>query len=218
MPLVKRTVTPARLAANRRAARKSTGPRTAEGKSRSSLNAFRDGCRSKTLDLLLRVLAEAAPGGVLRMASQKMTAAQRSLPNVASILDVFRTNGDLRITETATGRRFAVSEAKTQSRISQSKPKSAVEPTNASRLNMFRSSLGIVERSRARDFAVSKRKTQSRISQSKPKTAAKSTKPSVSPRLSAVRGAKTRSRIAQTKPKSPVKSTKASFPPRLSAL
>ena|SRR5215469_10604551 len=97
MPLVKQTVTPDRLAANRRAARKSTGPRTAAGKSRSCLNALRGGCRSKTIELLLEVLSEAPPGGVLRMARQKMTPAQLSLPTVASTLNLFRTKWDVPI-------------------------------------------------------------------------------------------------------------------------
>ena len=39
------------IAANRRNARKSTGPRTAEGKSRSSLNALRHGLRARTIIL-----------------------------------------------------------------------------------------------------------------------------------------------------------------------
>src|SRR5215469_12485977 len=93
MPLVKQTVTPDRLAANRRAARKSTGPRTAAGKSRSSLNALRGGCRSKTIELLLEVISEAPQGGVLRMARQKMTPAQLSLPTVADTLNLFEPSG-----------------------------------------------------------------------------------------------------------------------------
>ena len=97
MPVLKRTVTPARLAANRRAARHSTGPRTAGGKSRSSLNALRGGCRSKTIELLLQVLSEAPPGGVLRMARQKMTAAQLSRPSIAFTLNLFRTNAEVAI-------------------------------------------------------------------------------------------------------------------------
>jgi hypothetical protein len=49
-----RTVTAARLLANRRSALKSTGPRTAAGKRRSSLNALRKGSRSKATDLFGR--------------------------------------------------------------------------------------------------------------------------------------------------------------------
>jgi hypothetical protein len=40
------TLTPALLAANRRNAKKSTGPRTARGKAWSRLNSLRHGCHS----------------------------------------------------------------------------------------------------------------------------------------------------------------------------
>ena len=42
---------PAQLAANRRNAQKSTGPRTAEGKKRASLNALKHGMTAKTVVL-----------------------------------------------------------------------------------------------------------------------------------------------------------------------
>jgi hypothetical protein len=44
-------VSEAKLAANRRNAQKSTGPRTPEGKDRSRLNALDHGCCAKTLIL-----------------------------------------------------------------------------------------------------------------------------------------------------------------------
>ena len=40
-------MTPARIAANRRNARKSTGPRTGRGKAQSRVNGLRDGGRSR---------------------------------------------------------------------------------------------------------------------------------------------------------------------------
>lgn len=46
-----RPTSPARIAANRLNARKSTGPRTVEGKGRSSKNATKHGLRSRHLDL-----------------------------------------------------------------------------------------------------------------------------------------------------------------------
>src|SRR5215831_9367877 len=48
MSLRKRpTVTPAQLEANRANARKSTGPRTVEGKNRIVLNALKDSCHAR---------------------------------------------------------------------------------------------------------------------------------------------------------------------------
>lgn len=43
------TMTPARLEANRRSAQKSTGPRTAQGKTHSRLNSLRTGRHSPLL-------------------------------------------------------------------------------------------------------------------------------------------------------------------------
>jgi len=94
MPRLKRTVTPARLAANRRAALLSTGPRTARGKQRSSLNALRMGRRSQTIDLLWNILANAPPFGVLRVARQLMTPAQLAHPDVAYLLNMCLAEGD----------------------------------------------------------------------------------------------------------------------------
>lgn len=97
MPLIKRTVTPARLAANRRNAAKSTGPRTARGKARSSLNALRRGRRSKTIRLVWRIIMEAPPCGVIRMARELMTPAQLSQPDVADMLNAHLAPGDISI-------------------------------------------------------------------------------------------------------------------------
>jgi hypothetical protein len=72
-----RTVTAARLAANRRSALKSTGPRTAAGKRRSSLNALRPGSRSKADDLFWKALMTAPAGQVLQTLDRLMTREQR---------------------------------------------------------------------------------------------------------------------------------------------
>jgi hypothetical protein len=94
MPRFKRTVTPARLAANRRAALMSTGPRTAWGMQRSSLNALQLGRHSKTIELLWNILAEAPPFGVLRVARQLMTPAQLAHPDVAYLLNMCLAEGE----------------------------------------------------------------------------------------------------------------------------
>jgi hypothetical protein len=69
---LKRTVTAARLAANRRSALKSTGPRTEVGKRHSILNALRTGSRSKANGLFWRVLMSAPVGEVLETAERLM--------------------------------------------------------------------------------------------------------------------------------------------------
>ena len=63
MSLLKpRIMTPARWAANRRNARKSTGPRTARGKAQSRLNGLRHGFCSPFYRQLWLALFEAPPG------------------------------------------------------------------------------------------------------------------------------------------------------------
>ena len=95
MALLKRTVTPARLAANRRSALKSTGPRTAAGKSHSALNAMRRGRRSNTHSLLWQILDEAPVCGVRRMARARMTPGQLAHPDVHFMLGLFWSREDL---------------------------------------------------------------------------------------------------------------------------
>ena len=56
------TLTPALIASNRRNARKSTGPRTAQGKARSRLNRLRGGWRSPEYINLLKAILDAPPG------------------------------------------------------------------------------------------------------------------------------------------------------------
>jgi hypothetical protein len=58
------TLTPALIAANRRNAKKSTGPRTARGKAWSRLNRLRHGARSAEYISLLEALLYAPPGRV----------------------------------------------------------------------------------------------------------------------------------------------------------
>src|ERR1700691_382324 len=61
--------TPALLASNRRNAKKSTGPRTAQGKAWSRLNRLRKGERSQELtDFVMALLF--APPGLMRTTAQ----------------------------------------------------------------------------------------------------------------------------------------------------
>ena len=61
------------LAANRRNARKSTGPRTPRGKAQSRMNALRTGARSRLRRGLLESLLNAPPCGVARLAQALLT-------------------------------------------------------------------------------------------------------------------------------------------------
>jgi len=84
------TMTAARVAANRRNAQRSTGPRTARGKAWSGLNALRTGSRSLAYGALLRALLEAPPGAIDRVAAQMVTPEQASHPLFCSVVDQFR--------------------------------------------------------------------------------------------------------------------------------
>ena len=90
MALLQRTVTPARLEANRRSAQRSTGPRTA----RTALNALRTGARSRTANRMYYAIFEAPPGGVLAMARSIMTPSELAHPYAAYMLDKFRSPDD----------------------------------------------------------------------------------------------------------------------------
>ena len=105
---LKRAVTAARLAANRRSALKSTGPRTPVGKRRSSLNALRKGSRSKATDLFRKVLMRAPFGEVLETADRMMTREQYL--HFENLLELFRSRRDL---EHEIRRRTARSQSKT---------------------------------------------------------------------------------------------------------
>jgi hypothetical protein len=65
------TLTPALLAANRRNAKKSTGPRTARGKAWSRLNRLRNGARSPEDISFLNALLDAPPGQ-MRLTAQAL--------------------------------------------------------------------------------------------------------------------------------------------------
>ena len=67
------TLTPALLAAHRRNARKSTGPRTVRGKAQTRMNALRTGDRSRLGRNLWRALLNAPPGRVQAWAESLMT-------------------------------------------------------------------------------------------------------------------------------------------------
>jgi hypothetical protein len=90
MLLRKSTMTPARLEANRRNAQKSTGPRTARGKSQSRLNGLRRGSRSRFYNDLLLALSNAPPGGIEKTARAVLTPAQGAHPLFAQLVEIFR--------------------------------------------------------------------------------------------------------------------------------
>ena len=72
------TMTPARLEANRRNARKSTGPRTAQGKSQSRLNSLQEGNRSALRRDAVLSFLQAPPCSVEDVALAILTPAQTS--------------------------------------------------------------------------------------------------------------------------------------------
>ncbi|HXR37838.1 MAG TPA: hypothetical protein VN776_02030 [Terracidiphilus sp.] len=89
MFLRKNPMTPARLQANRRNAQKSTGPRTARGKSQSRLNRLRSGGRSRLYGDLLKALVDAPPGRVFESARAILTPAQMAHPLFADLVETF---------------------------------------------------------------------------------------------------------------------------------
>jgi hypothetical protein len=84
------TLTPARLAANRRNARKSTGPRTARGKAQSRMNGLRNGDHSPAFIDLLYALLTAPPGRVNATARAVLTPEQAAHPVFAGMVDIAR--------------------------------------------------------------------------------------------------------------------------------
>ena len=89
MSLRKNPMTPARLEANRRNAKKSTGPRTPRGKSQSRMNRLRNGGRSRLYNDLLQTLVDAPPGGVAKTARAVLTPAQAAHPLFAQLAEIF---------------------------------------------------------------------------------------------------------------------------------
>ena len=83
-------MTPARLAANRRNAQKSTGPRTARGKAQSRMNGLRGGRRSPVLRNLIRALLEAPPCAVDATAREVLTPEQAAHPLFAGVVEIAR--------------------------------------------------------------------------------------------------------------------------------
>ena len=81
-------MTPARLEANRRNARKSTGPRTARGKAQSRMNSLRKGWASPTYLNLLRALMDAPPCAVEETVGAILTPEQAAHPVFAKLVEM----------------------------------------------------------------------------------------------------------------------------------
>jgi|HubBroStandDraft_3_1064219.scaffolds.fasta_scaffold1026605_1 hypothetical protein len=84
------TLTPARIEANRRNAKKSTGPRTARGKAHSSLNSLRTGTRSALHQNFFELMLDAPPCKVHLVAQALLTSAQAAHPLFADTVEMFR--------------------------------------------------------------------------------------------------------------------------------
>ena len=83
------TLTPARLEANRRNARKSTGPHTARGKAWSRLNGLRTGARSSLYLGLWKTLWDAPPCQMASTAHAVLTPQLAAHPLFAEVVDLF---------------------------------------------------------------------------------------------------------------------------------
>jgi hypothetical protein len=83
------TLTPALLAANRRNAQKSTGPRMAGGKARSRLNSLRKGTRSPLYRDLMEAMFYAPPGRVAQTARLFLSPEATSHPMIARTVELF---------------------------------------------------------------------------------------------------------------------------------
>jgi len=91
MSLLKpRLMTPARLAASRRNALKSTGPRTPRGKAQSRMNGLRTGWSSPAYNNLWLAMLEAPPGGIEATARAVLTPEQAAHPKFAELVEIFR--------------------------------------------------------------------------------------------------------------------------------
>ena len=83
------TLTPALLEANRRNARKSTGPRTARGKAQTRMNAFQSGDRSRLRVDLCLALLNAPPGRVEDWAQALMTPEMAWNQHLREVAEIF---------------------------------------------------------------------------------------------------------------------------------
>ena len=83
------TLTPALVASNRRNAKKSTGPRTAQGKAISRLNSFRHGMRSPEYIHFIKALNYAPLGEVGMTADTLLSSQQVIHPLLTHIADAF---------------------------------------------------------------------------------------------------------------------------------
>jgi hypothetical protein len=83
------TLAPARIEANRRNAKKSTGPRTARGKSQSQINSLRTGGRSALHQNFFLLLLDAPPCSVDRVARALRTPEQAAHPMFRETVKMF---------------------------------------------------------------------------------------------------------------------------------
>ncbi len=84
------TLTPARIEANRRNAKKSTGPRTAQGKSQSRMNGLSTGLHSSFYYDFVMAMVEAPPNSVDKTAAAVLTPEQARHPKVIEMVEVCR--------------------------------------------------------------------------------------------------------------------------------
>lgn len=121
------TMTPARLAANRRSALLSTGPRTKRGKARSGLNGLRTGTRSESCFRLLDGLIGVGPGAVHETAAGILTPEELTHPFFASFVECFQ-----HIQEFALEHMPAYQKAKAEvRRRTRERPRKKFQPTEA---------------------------------------------------------------------------------------
>ncbi len=107
MPLRKPpTMTLRRWAANQANAQRSTGPRTAQGKARSRLNALRTGSRSPAFLRFRDAMALAPPGETDAVAAAMLSPEQLNHPFVASHVDSWRELWEYAVTHTPEYRRL----------------------------------------------------------------------------------------------------------------
>ena len=97
-------LSPARIAANRRNARQSTGPRSARGRAQSRLNRLRDGSRSRLYQDLLWELMPAPPAAVAQTARGTMTPELAGHPLFAELGRIFcQAEAEVALTRRALG-------------------------------------------------------------------------------------------------------------------